>query len=176
MHMYVHDCPNQSPRSPSPNRRHPHRDATWTTVKPPNERNSKTLSRQTEQSGRDCVFKGVSGVTRRAVMTARLNSEKNFGPSAEEAAAVELVRMAKEQGLSLTGTDGLLKQFTKSVLKTALNEEMTEHLGDEKGRADRGRGSARGYWACHDRITQSSRWDFRTADREEAPMAVDRCR
>lgn len=41
-------------------------------------------------------------------------------------AAAELVRAAKEQGLSLTGPDGLLKQLTKTVLETALNEEMTE--------------------------------------------------
>ena len=53
-------------------------------------------------------------------------------PSAEQQAAVELVRLAKEQGLSLTGPDGLLKQLTKTVLETALNEEMTEHLGYEK--------------------------------------------
>jgi hypothetical protein len=53
-------------------------------------------------------------------------------PSAEQAAAAELVRLAKEQGLSLTGPDGLLKQLTKSVIETALSEEMTEHLGYEK--------------------------------------------
>src|ERR1700712_979221 len=47
-------------------------------------------------------------------------------------AAVELVRLAQEQGLSLTGPDGLLKQLTKTVLETALNEEMTEHLGYER--------------------------------------------
>jgi putative transposase len=34
--------------------------------------------------------------------------------------AVELVRLAQEQGLSLTGPDGLLKQLTKTVLETAL--------------------------------------------------------
>lgn len=56
-------------------------------------------------------------------------------PSAEAAAATELVRLAKEQGLSLTGPDGLLKQFTKTVLETALNEEMTEHLGHDKNQA-----------------------------------------
>ena len=39
---------------------------------------------------------------------------------------------AREQGLSLTGPDGLLKQLTKTVLETALNEELTEHLGHEK--------------------------------------------
>ncbi|QNE46142.1 IS256 family transposase [Glaciihabitans sp. INWT7] len=61
---------------------------------------------------------------------------KKSEPSAEEAAAVELVRLAREQGLSLTGPDGLLKQFTKTVLETALNEEMTEHLGHDKNRAE----------------------------------------
>ena len=53
-------------------------------------------------------------------------------PSAEQQAAAELVRLAKEQGLSLTGPDGLLKQLTKTVIETSLNEEMTEHLGYEK--------------------------------------------
>lgn len=43
--------------------------------------------------------------------------------------------------MSLTGPDGLLKQFTKSVLETALNEEMTEYLGHEKNRAELGRES-----------------------------------
>src|ERR1700739_2338911 len=47
-------------------------------------------------------------------------------------AAEELVRRAREQGLSLTGPDGLLKQLTKTVLETALNQELTEHLGHEK--------------------------------------------
>lgn len=56
-------------------------------------------------------------------------------PSAEEQAAAELVRLAKEQGLSLTGPDGLLKLITKRVLETALNEEMTEHLGHAKNQA-----------------------------------------
>jgi transposase-like protein len=66
-------------------------------------------------------------------MTATLNDvTKNREPSeesAEQQAAAELVRLAKEQGLSLTGPDGLLKQLTKTVLEAALHEEMTEHLG-----------------------------------------------
>src|SRR5260370_48816 len=53
-------------------------------------------------------------------------------PTAEELAAEELVARARERGLSLTGPDGLLKQLTKTVLETALNQEMTEHLGHEK--------------------------------------------
>jgi putative transposase len=40
--------------------------------------------------------------------------------------------LAREQGLSLTGPAGLLKQLTKTVIETALSEEMTEHLGYEK--------------------------------------------
>src|SRR6266567_1449351 len=59
-------------------------------------------------------------------------TKKSAGQSAEAQAAVELVRLAKEQGLSLTGPDGLLKQLTKTVLETALSEEMTERLGYEK--------------------------------------------
>ncbi len=44
--------------------------------------------------------------------------------------------------MSLTGPDGLLKQLTKTVLGSALNEEMTEHLGHEKnGRAGPGSGN-----------------------------------
>jgi putative transposase len=70
-----------------------------------------------------------------AVMTATLNdvtNKKQSEQSAEQKAATELVRLAREQGLSLTGPEGLLKQLTKTVLETALNEEMTEHLGYEK--------------------------------------------
>ena len=66
-----------------------------------------------------------------------MTAKKKPEPSAEELAAKELVRLAKEQGLSLTGPDGLLKQFTRNVLETALNEEMTEHLGHEKNRVPR---------------------------------------
>ena len=68
-------------------------------------------------------------------------TKKRAEPSAEAAAAAELVRLAKEQGLSLTGPDGLLKQFTKTVLETALNEEMTEHLGHDKNQAQPDRDS-----------------------------------
>jgi transposase-like protein len=57
---------------------------------------------------------------------------KKREPSAEEQAAAELVRQARERGLSLTGPDGLLKQLTKTVIESALSEEMTEHLGYEK--------------------------------------------
>lgn len=60
---------------------------------------------------------------------------KKAKASAEQLAAVELGRMAKEQGLSLTGPDGLLQQFTRTILETAFNEETTEHLGFEPNEA-----------------------------------------
>ena len=68
-------------------------------------------------------------------MTATLDGvtrSKRPEPTAEEAAAAELVRLARERGLALTGPDGLLKQLTKTVIETALNEEMTGHLGYAK--------------------------------------------
>src|SRR5215213_9733195 len=61
--------------------------------------------------------------------------------SPEQAAAAAMVAEAKARGLALTGPNGLLKLFTKNVLETALNEEMTEHLGHEKNQADQDRGS-----------------------------------
>jgi putative transposase len=69
-------------------------------------------------------------------MTATLDDvtsrKKGTQLTAAEQAAEELVRRAREQGISLTGPDGLLKQLTKTVLETALNQELTEHLGHEK--------------------------------------------
>jgi putative transposase len=65
-------------------------------------------------------------------------------PSAEQLAAEDLVARAREQGLSLSGPGGLLKQLTKSVLETALGQELTEHLGHEKnGPAGNGSGNVR---------------------------------
>lgn len=56
--------------------------------------------------------------------------------SPEQAPATAMVAEAKARGLALTGPDGLLKLFTKNVLETALNEEMTEHLGHEKNQVE----------------------------------------
>ena len=67
-------------------------------------------------------------------MTATLDdvTSKKSEPTAEAEAAREQVRLAREQGLSLTGPTGLLKQLTKTVIETALNKEITEHLGYAK--------------------------------------------
>ena len=44
-----------------------------------------------------------------------------------------MLAQAKEQGVSLVGPGGLLNQLTRSVLETALDAELTEHLGHEHG-------------------------------------------
>jgi putative transposase len=63
-------------------------------------------------------------------MTATLDdvtSRENWTQlTAAERAAEELVRRACEQGISLTGPDGLLMQLTKTLLETALNQELRE--------------------------------------------------
>ena len=38
-----------------------------------------------------------------------------------------MVRQARARGVALTGPDGLLKALTKTVIETALQEEMSEH-------------------------------------------------
>jgi transposase-like protein len=75
------------------------------------------------------------------VRSAKSESNTRRQLSPEQAAAAAMVAEARERGLALTGPDGLLKLFTKNVLETALNEEMTEHLGHEKNRAEPGRES-----------------------------------
>lgn len=55
-----------------------------------------------------------------------------------------LVAQAREQGLDLTGEGGLLQQLTKRVLESALEGEITDHLGrDRHERAGEGGGNVR---------------------------------
>ncbi len=46
--------------------------------------------------------------------------------------AEQLLAQAEEQNIELVGPEGLLNQLTKNVLETALDAEMSEHLGYEK--------------------------------------------
>ena len=63
---------------------------------------------------------------------------------AEQDTVRELVRQARASGAALTGPGGLLKQLTKMVVEAALDEEMSEHLGYDKGdQAGRNRGNSR---------------------------------
>src|SRR5581483_6496680 len=47
--------------------------------------------------------------------------------------AHELIERAKTKGVSLVGPGGLLADITKTVLQAALEAEMSEHLGYDKG-------------------------------------------
>jgi transposase-like protein len=50
-------------------------------------------------------------------------------PAVDEALARELVERARSEGVGLVGPGGLLTGLTKTVLETALEAEMDEHLG-----------------------------------------------
>ncbi len=50
-----------------------------------------------------------------------------------EGLAEQLLAAAKAQGVALTGPGGLLTGLTRQVLQTALEIELTEHLGHEHG-------------------------------------------
>jgi putative transposase len=81
---------------------------------------------------------GVSPPSKESEQEPRQPSE------AELEAARELVRQARDRGVALTGPDGLLKALTKTVIETALDEEMSEHLGYDKHAPEgRNRGNSR---------------------------------
>src|SRR3954451_11980700 len=50
----------------------------------------------------------------------------------EQGLAEQLVAQAREKGIELVGPNGLLSQLTKRVLETALEAEMSDHLGYDK--------------------------------------------
>jgi len=69
----------------------------------------------------------------------RDKSDEGRQLSPGQAAAAAMVAGARQRGLELTGPEGLLRLFTKNVLETPLNEEITGHLGYERNRAEPGR-------------------------------------
>lgn len=56
----------------------------------------------------------------------------------EQQLAEQLLRQSKEQGVDLLGPDGLLNGLTKRVLESALEAELSEHLGHEKHQPSEG--------------------------------------
>ncbi len=69
-------------------------------------------------------------------MTAAGAVELGSAPSLDEQArsrfARDLVEQARSEGVNLVGPDGLLTGVTKTVLETALEAEMREHVGYDK--------------------------------------------
>ena len=65
-------------------------------------------------------------------------------PVSDEQLVAMLVERARSEGLQLTGQGGLLQQLAKRVLESALEGEITDHLGYEKhDAAGRGSGNSR---------------------------------
>src|SRR5688572_30776566 len=78
-------------------------------------------------------------ITMPAADTAAVAEETRKRPRKQEPAAgldralvSQLVTQAREQGLQLTGDGGLLQRLTKIVLESALDGELTDHLGYDK--------------------------------------------
>jgi putative transposase len=62
----------------------------------------------------------------------------------DEQLVAQLLSSAKASGLKLTGEGGMLQQLTKLVLESALEGEITDHLGyDKHDPAGRGTGNSR---------------------------------
>lgn len=80
-----------------------------------------------------------AGLTERTILTENTREELPEGlaagsmPLVPEEALDALLERVHDRGADLLGPDGLLGQLTKAVLERALAEELTDHLGYEKG-------------------------------------------
>ena len=107
--------------------------------------------------------------------------------STSSSMAERLLAQAKEQGVELVGPGGLLNQLTKRVLETALEEEMTDHLGyDKHDPVGRNQGNTRNGTRAKTVLTEigpveievprDSDASFDPADRDEAATPAERGR
>jgi putative transposase len=79
-------------------------------------------------------------VTSMTEMMARVDDTEDTAPAAptagldglDEQLVAQLVDRAKAGGLQLTGEGGVLQQLTKKLLESALDGEITDHLGYDK--------------------------------------------
>ena len=87
----------------------------------------------------------LPAVTTQLEMESEIGIVKAAQASEHELEAVrELVRQARERGVALTGPGGLGRALTKTVIETALDEELSEHLGYDKHAIEgRNRGNSR---------------------------------
>jgi len=86
-------------------------------------------------------------MTERKTIEERLSSADRASdgtPLVPDEVLDELMARVDAEGAELLGPEGLLSQVTKAVLERALDEELTDHLGYEKGDpAGRGSGNSR---------------------------------
>jgi transposase-like protein len=89
-------------------------------------------------------------------VTAEVAGQEPVEPALDEQSMAEqLVAQAREKGIELVGPDGLLSQLTKRVLETALEAEMSEHLGyDKHDPVGRNLGNSRNGVRCKTVLTE----------------------
>ncbi len=63
---------------------------------------------------------------------AREPASRSVPAAVDDRLIEELVTRAQSEGLQLTGEGGLLQQLTKRLLESALEGEMTDHLGYDR--------------------------------------------
>src|SRR3954468_2789711 len=106
-------------------------------------------------------------VTLMTEMMSRVENTEGSNPAAEpvgldglnEPLINQLVDRAKADGLQLTGEGGVLQQLTKRLLESALEGEITDHLGyDEHDPADRNTGNSRNGRGPRPCSPTSARW------------------
>ncbi|MGX1480886.1 UNVERIFIED_CONTAM: transposase-like protein [Streptomyces canus] len=71
------------------------------------------------------------------------SDEPQSAKSVDDQLIDELVGRAQAEGLQLTGEGGLLQQLTKRLLESALEGEITDHLGDKHHPAGKNGGNSR---------------------------------
>jgi putative transposase len=107
------------------------------------------------------------------------------GAASEEQLIAMLMGRARTQVLRLTGEGGLLQQLTKRVLESALEGEITDHVGyDKHDAAGRGGGNSRNGTRAKTVLTdvgpgrgqgaQGHRRHLRATDRPQAAAPFDR--
>lgn len=64
---------------------------------------------------------------------AKRGPARPVGDGVDDQLVAQAVEQARAAGLQLTGEGGLLQQLTKRVLEAALDGEITDHLGYDKG-------------------------------------------
>ena len=89
-------------------------------------------------------------------VTAEAAGQEPVEPALDgQSMAEQLVAQAREKGIELVGPDGLLSQLTKRVLETALEAEMSEHLGyDKHDPVGRNLGNSRNGVRCKTVLTE----------------------
>ncbi len=87
-------------------------------------------------------------------------------PAADVGLAEELVARARAEGVELVGPGGLLTDLTKTVLETALEVEMDDHLGYPKHAPEgRDKGNSRNGTQVEDGADRGRRGGDRGAPR-----------